>query len=90
MAEQYDNTNRGALFINNRRTTDKHPNMTGSINVDGREYWISGWTKFKSSSGEKFLSLSVTPKEQQTQRGEPTGSAVDGMDRMPGDGDVPF
>lgn len=83
MAEQYDNTNRGALFVNNRRTTDKHPNMTGSINVDGREYWISGWTKFKSSSGEKFLSLSVTPKEESRTPRPDAAPATDGMDDVP-------
>ena len=87
MADQYDNTNRGALFINNRRTTDKHPNMAGSINVGGQEYWISGWTKFKSNSGEKFLSLSVTPKEENRTPRPDAAPATDGMDDL---GDIPF
>lgn len=36
----YDNTNRGALFRNTHRRDDKDPSHTGSINVEGREFWI--------------------------------------------------
>jgi uncharacterized protein (DUF736 family) len=60
----YDNTNSGALFANADRKTDKHPNARGTLNVEGREYWISAWTK-TSKKGEKYQSLSVQPKEQQ-------------------------
>lgn len=62
MNQQYDNTNRGALFINDKRTQQNHPNYTGSINIEGVEYWLSGWTK-ESRNGKKFLSLSVKPKD---------------------------
>ena len=37
MTQQYDNTNRGALFRNNRKEQDNHPDHTGSINIDGKE-----------------------------------------------------
>ena len=61
---EYDNTNKGALF----RNDDKDPNddrdrdYLGSINVDGTDYWISGYVR-TSKSGRKFLSLSVKPKQ---------------------------
>lgn len=58
---QYDNTNRGTLFTNDRKTTDKHPDLKGSINVEGKEFWVSGWFKTGKSGG--FTSLSLTPKE---------------------------
>ena len=58
---QYDNTNRGTLFTNDRKTSDKHPDLKGSINVEGKEFWVSGWFKTGKSGG--FTSLSVTPKE---------------------------
>jgi uncharacterized protein (DUF736 family) len=58
----YDNTNSGALFANADRKTDKHPNARGTLNVEGREYWISAWTK-TSKKGEKYQSLSIQPKE---------------------------
>ena len=58
----YDNTNRGVLFKNDRKEKDTHPNMKGSINVEGVEYWVSAWTK--DGQNGKFISLSLTPKEQ--------------------------
>lgn len=59
----YDNTNRGALFRNTRKEKDTHPDHQGSLNVEGVEYWISGWVK-TSKAGQKFFSLSVKPKEE--------------------------
>lgn len=58
----YDNTNRGALFTNSRKKSDKHPDLTGNIDVDGKEYWLSAWRKV-SNSGEKYLSISIRAKE---------------------------
>lgn len=60
---QYDNTNRGALFKNDRKEKESHPDYKGSINIDGVEYWLSGWKK-ESAKGP-LLSLSVQPKDQQ-------------------------
>ena len=58
----YDNTNRGALFKNDDKQSDKHPDYKGSINIDGVEYWLSSWIK-TSKQGNKFMSLSVQPKQ---------------------------
>jgi len=58
---EYDNTNRGALFKNTRREKESHPEYNGSINVDGHDYWISGWVKDGRSG--KFFSLSVKRKD---------------------------
>ena len=71
----YDNTNRGSLFKNDKKTEEKHPDLSGSINIEGTEYWISGWSKM-SKSGQKFLSLSVRQKQEQTrQSSQPTRAA---------------
>ncbi len=59
---QYDNTNRGMLSKNKNKTADNHPDLSGSINVNGQEFWLSGWTK-ESKAGNKFLSLSIKPKD---------------------------
>lgn len=61
--QQYDNTNRGALFTNDKKKTDKHPDFTGSIDVAGRQYWLDGW-KHAGREGKKgFISVSIKPKD---------------------------
>lgn len=61
--QQYDNRLSGALFTNDRRTSDRAPNYKGSVTLeDGREYWVSGWVK-NTRSGDKFLSLALQPKD---------------------------
>ncbi len=61
---EYDNTNRGQIWKNDKQTTDKHPDFTGSINVEGKEYWVSAW-KRKPDANPKApaLSFSITLKE---------------------------
>lgn len=66
----YDNTNSGAMFLEDDKKNPKWPDFNGSIDVDGVEYWISGWKK-TSQSGKKFISLSVKPKEPKRQEREP-------------------
>jgi hypothetical protein len=58
----YDNTNKGIIAKNDRKTQDSHPDITGSINVDGKEYFINGWHKKRNSDGAAFYSLAVKPK----------------------------
>lgn len=65
----YDNTNSGALFINDKKTNDRQPNLRGSVNVDGTEYWVSAWTKTIKNgpkAGQKMISLALQPKEEPT------------------------
>jgi len=66
----YDNTNSGILHRNNRKTEDKHPDFAGTINVDGQEYWLSGWvknakegSKLAAAGIDKFFSLALKPKD---------------------------
>jgi len=58
---EYDTTNRGSLFKNDRKDDAKFPDYKGSINVDGIDYWLSAWIKV-SKDGNKFMSLSVKNK----------------------------
>ncbi len=64
MKEQYSNENRGALFQNHDKKTDKHPDYKGEANVNGKDYWLSAW-KRESKSGKTYLSLSFQEKEEQ-------------------------
>lgn len=77
----YDNTNRGSLFTNDRKTTDKHPDLKGSINVEGKEYWLSGWFKTGKTGG--FTSLSISPKEARTEAANDRRVSDDHGDAVP-------
>jgi uncharacterized protein (DUF736 family) len=83
MAE-YDNTNRGSLFRNDRKETENHPDYTGSINVDGTDYWLSAWLK-TSKAGKKFFSMSVKPKDA-----PPVARAAPAQPEFEPDQDIPF
>lgn len=61
----YDNTNSGALFKNNRRQKDTHPEFTGKLNVGGVDYYLNGWRKTPEGK-EAFISLSVKRVEPKT------------------------
>lgn len=88
----YDNTNRGALFKNDRKEQQTHPDYKGSLNVGGVDYWVSSW--IKEGAKGKFMSLSITPKEAQAPAPAPrpqaksTAPVSSGFDDM--DSDVPF
>ena len=62
---QFDNTNRGVLFKNDRKTKDTQPSHTGSLNVDGVEFFLDAWVK-ESQNGSKFFSVSVKRKDKQS------------------------
>lgn len=59
---EYDNTNRGVLFRNDKKESEKHPDFTGSIDVGGVDHYLSAWVK-ESKNGKKFFSLSVKAKD---------------------------
>tara|TARA_R100000742_G_C4279636_1_gene104878 strand:- start:7142 stop:7381 length:240 start_codon:yes stop_codon:yes gene_type:complete len=60
----YDNTNRGAIWKNDKKETEKHPDFKGELNVDGVLYWVSAW---KRSPGAKdnapALNFNITKKD---------------------------
>lgn len=63
MAQEYDNTNTGALFVNDRKQRDNHPDYRGTVNVNGQEFWVSAWVKTSKRDGSEFFSLSIQPKD---------------------------
>jgi hypothetical protein len=56
-----DNT--GSIWANDKKENDTHPDRTGSIMVNGVEFWLSGWLR-KTKDGKPFMSLSVRPKTE--------------------------
>lgn len=79
---QYDNTNRGVLFDNDRKESDNHPDMTGTLNINGVDHWFSGW--WKNGNKGEFLSLSIgKPKDQQRQAAPPPPPAPERRGNRP-------
>ena len=84
----YDNNNRGAIWGNDKKVKDTQPDFTGSIMVDGKDYFVSGWKrKADASPKSPALSLAVTLKDQQPQRSAPAQSQSIGNDDLE---DIPF
>ncbi len=66
--KEYDRTNTGTLGrAKEKPKSEKHPSYTGSININGVEYWLSAWVKTAGPTarepGSQFFSLSVKPKD---------------------------
>jgi hypothetical protein len=91
---QYDNTNTGMLSRNDRKEKDTHPDFKGFCDIEGTEYWISGWIREAGpqakTPGRKFFSLRFEPKNPPAQVGAPaTGGQASAAGSDYGD-DIPF
>lgn len=72
----YDNTNRGSIWKNKKKEKDTHPDFTGSLNVDGVEYWVNAWRRKDDASPEApALTFSVRPKEARADERAPAPAA---------------
>jgi hypothetical protein len=60
--------NSGIMSRNKNQKTDKHPEFTGSAEVNGVEYWIAGWVN--ENDRGKYFKLSFEPKDDQASAGE--------------------
>lgn len=60
----YDNENRGSIWPNKRKTKDTHPDFTGTMNVEGREYFVDGWKRKEGASpNSPSMTFRVKPKD---------------------------
>lgn len=59
--------NRGALWPNDRKTTDSHPDFRGNMNVNGREFWVSCWLNIDAAENPRqpALKLAFSPKDNE-------------------------
>ena len=76
-----------SLFKNSRKTSENHPDYTGSIMLQGKEHYLSAWIKESAKVG-KYFSISVGKVK------EPVGFTPRGSDELPKhtleDSDLPF
>ena len=78
----YDNTNKGTISKNEKKNSEKHPDYKGKANIDGTDYWISGWIK----KGQHGTFLSLAFEVQNSQGGNQKQQSKDAEP----DGDMPF
>ena len=77
-----------SLFKNSRKTSENHPDYTGSIMLQGKEHYLSAWIKESQKVG-KYFSISVGKVK------EPIGFKAAGSDELPrntieDDSNIPF
>lgn len=86
---EYDNTNKGSLFKNDRKELDTHPDYNGSINIEGKEYWINAWVKESKKNGKKFFGLSAKKKDQDASKNPANAKSAPAKTRDE-DSEIPF
>ena len=77
--------NTGSLFKNEKKEKPNQPDYNGTVNVDGKVYYLAGWKK-AGKDGTTWLSLAVNePKQKETTRPAPnqTGTFSDIDDSIP-------
>jgi len=57
-------TNRGAIWKNERKDSPNHPDFRGSLNVNGQEFWVSAWKRDPNGNPKApALKFSIQPKD---------------------------
>lgn len=93
MSNDFDNTNSGALFKNDKRGNERSPEYKGECAPvcphcgKKSEFWLSAWIKtMKKDPAKKFMSLALTPKD------EPKNQSQSNFNQPPADfdDDIPF
>ena len=69
---EYDNTNSGVLFKNDKGDNPKRPDYRGTGNWQGQEFNISAWIKESKKDGSKFFSFRFEDKQPAKPKGNPT------------------
>lgn len=89
--QQFNNDNSGALFRNDRKEKDNHPDHKGSAEIicphcgKKSEWWLAAWVRTAKNSGARFFSIAFTDKAAQEQKQQAQNFSAFDKDE-----DVPF
>jgi hypothetical protein len=90
MEKQFDNSNRGSIWKNTKKETDKHPDFTGNLNVDGKEFWVSAWRRKEDAPAKApALTFSIKAKEETAKKADPISTGRARSDDAMSD-EIPF
>lgn len=70
----FDDTNSGVLFKNDKMTSERSPNYRGHSVVAcphcsaTSKHWISAWIKTAKGTGAKFMSMAFTADDASTNK----------------------
>ncbi len=86
----YDNTNRFVLFKNESKKTDKHPDMSGGINIEGVEHFFDAWAAVENGRLVRISGKIGNAKTKQPEQGNTSTSGPRDAPQLARADDVPF
>lgn len=72
--EQKDNA--GSLFKNDKMKNEKSPQYTGTVKIDGVEYYQSAWVQ-ETKDGRKYFSQKFTRKDAPAEKPKQEAKSYD-------------
>ena len=84
-----DNDMRGAIWGNQRKEKDTHPDFTGTAMIDGKEYFINAW-KRKPDASDRAPALSFSFKAKEVQQDQAQYTNAKPVDASDVNDSIPF
>lgn len=91
----FDNEMSGVLFVNKEPTSANSPDLRGSLQINGKKYWVSAWNR-SSRGGTRYITLAITdpdsrpPRQVKPQPVADHASAAAADTSLDFDKDIPF
>ena len=87
----YDDSDRGAIWKNERKERDTQPDFTGNAIIDGVDWWVSGWKREPGANpASPALRLSFRRKQPVAESSPPVGQAAKLSPAVEFDDGIPF
>lgn len=84
-----DDNMKGGLWRAKERPSDKHPEFTGNLVINGVKYRLAAWVNEPKGGGPKYFSIKASEPRSEDQRQGGYGDAPRN-DRPAIDDEIPF